>query len=440
MSFPKSHAAAASASPGWPREGDAFHGWRLVGALSVVLFFTAGGGLYVFPVFIASFQAEFGWSITQISTGAAAFAITMGLSNPVVGALFARFGARRTMLAAASLTVLTSLSLAALQNLAMLYATLLVSGFAVAATTILPAQTLITNWFDEFRGRAMGLTMLGIGVGGFLLPPFNEFLIRLVGWRNTWGVTAVVFALIVIPLIAGFVRTRPSDLGQRADRASPVGDAPGRAPAAIRGVPVKRAVSTATFWLLVGIFLLHLTGVAALNFHFVPFATQEIGFSSQQAAFFYGLAVGFSIVGRLLFGWLADRWRPNRLMVSAQLLLALGPAVLELLLVHLGLREVRLLWLYAVPYGIGIGGNAILLPVLVGRCFGELDFSRIMGFLMGGFALGIVVGIPIAGWIFDATGSYEWVLILAALGLVLAGVLAALIRPGRHHAEFVTGG
>jgi MFS family permease len=187
VSFSQSPAAAASASPRPPPEEEAFHGWKLVGALSVVLFFTAGGGLYVFPVFIASFQAEFGWSITQISTGAAAFAITMGLSNPVVGALFARFGARRTMVAAASLTVLTSLGFAALQNLAMLYAILLVSGFAVAATTILPAQTLITNWFDEYRGRAMGLTMLGIGVGGFLLPPFNELLIRVVGWRNAWS-------------------------------------------------------------------------------------------------------------------------------------------------------------------------------------------------------------------------------------------------------------
>jgi MFS family permease len=422
-----------------PPEEAAFHGWRLVGALSVVLFFTAGGGLYVFPVFIASFQAEFGWSITQISTGAAAFAITMGLCNPVVGALFARFGARRTMLAAASLTVLTSLGFAALQNLAMLYAILLVSGFAVAATTILPAQTLITNWFDEYRGRAMGLTMLGIGVGGFLLPPFNEFMIRVLGWRNAWVVTASVFALIVIPLIAGFVRTHPSDLGQRADRASPIDDAPGRAPAVVRGMVVKRAVTTATFWTLVGIFLLHLTGVSALNFHFVPFATQQIGFNPQQAAFFYGLAVGFSIVGRLLFGWLADRWRPTSLMAVAQLLLAFGPAVMELMLVHLGLRDVRLLWLYAVPFGIGIGGNAVLFPVLVGRCFGELDFSRIMGFLMGGFALGIIVGIPVAGRIFDQTGSYEWVLILSALGLTLSGGLAALIRPGRHHAEFVTG-
>jgi predicted MFS family arabinose efflux permease len=61
-----------------------------------------------------------------------------------------------------------------------------------------------------------------------------------------------------------------------------------------------------------------------------------------------------------------------------------------------------------------------------------------MGLLMGGFAAGVVVGIPGAGWIFDETGSYEWVLILCGTGLGLAALLAALVRPDRHHAQFAT--
>ncbi len=173
------------------RENEIFHGWKLVGALCIVLFFTAGGGLYVFPVFIASLQEEFGWSMTQVSIAAALFGIAMGLSNPLVGNLFGRFGARKTMLIAATVSVLTLLAYAGLQNLWMLYAIAFFSGFAVAGTTILPAQTLVINWFDKFRGRAMGLTMLGIGAGGFLLPPFNEFMIRLVGWRLAWVVAAM---------------------------------------------------------------------------------------------------------------------------------------------------------------------------------------------------------------------------------------------------------
>ncbi len=406
-----------------------YHGWKLVGALCVVLFFTAGIGFYVFPVFIASFQQEFGWSVTQVSVAAALFGIASGLSNPLVGGLFWRFGARKTMLGAASLSVLTLVAYAGVQNLAMLYATTLVSGFAVAATTILPAQTLVTNWFDRFRGRAMGITMLGIGLGGFALPQFNEWLIRLLGWRLAWAIGAALLAGIVVPLIAIFVRTWPSDLGLLVD-----GDAAGEhaahAPAApVGGLTVRRAVATATFWLLFAILLLHLIGLSALGFHFIPFATQQLGFDSQQAAFYYGLTVGCSIVGRLLFGWLADRWPPQWLLAASFVLLALGPALLELLLLRLELRDVRLLGLYAAPFGVGLGANFVTMPVLVGRCFGALHFSRIMGLLMSAFAAGIIVGIPGAGYVFDRTGSYEWVLISCASGFATAAALSALVRP-----------
>ncbi len=420
-------------------ETGVFHGWKLIGALSVILFFGAGGSMYVFPVFIESFQQEFGWSMTQISAGAAIFAIVMGLSNPLVGTLFARWGARATMLTGATLLALTSLAYASLISLWMLYAIRLVAGFAVASSTVLPAQTLVTNWFDRFRGRALGVTLLGIGAGGFLLPPLNELLIRLLGWRLTWLVSGAILVLIVIPLIATFVRTRPSDLGLSRDGTAS-GEARGAESAPAGGLTTRTAVGTLTFWLLVGIFLLQLTGVSALNFHFVPFAIQEIGCTPQQAALFYGLAVGFSIVGRLSFGWLADRWPPTLLMAISLLLAALGPAVLELLFLRLRLHEVELLWLYAIPFGIGSGGNFVILPVLAGRCLGELHFSRIMGLLMTGSAVGVIIGIPVSGWVFDQTGSYEWVLIACLVALLLSTLLTALVRIDRHHGQFVTEG
>jgi MFS family permease len=413
-----------------------FFGWRLVGALGVILFFTGGGGFYVFPVYIESYQAEFGWTMTEISVAAAAFAIAMGISGPLVGVLFARLGARTTMLIAAALVVVTTVGYANLRNLTMLYLLMIGSGFGVAGTTLLPAQTLVTNWFDVYRGRALGLAMLGIGFGGFLLPPFNEFMIRLVGWRQAWGVACVLTAGVVIPLIAIFVRTRPADLGLQPDGVQPGKAGAEASTAPVMGLAVRRAVRTETFWLLVGIFLFQLIGLSALNFHFVPFAIKQGGFTPQEAAFYFGLTVGFSIVGRLLFGWLVDRRNPKWLMVLAGVLLALGPTAAELLIVRLGLREAWLLVFYAIPSGIGIGGNAITMPVLVGRCFGELHFSKIMGLIMSGFALGIILGIPLAGRIFDRTGSYELVLILCAATLLLSAIFATLIRPERYHAAF----
>ncbi|GAG46885.1 unnamed protein product, partial [marine sediment metagenome] len=219
--------------------------------------------------------------------------------------------------------------------------------------------------------------VLGPGAGGFLLPPFNEFLIRLWGWRFTWVFACIVLWLVVIPLVAVFIRSRPSEMGLSVDGIAP-GEKDGEPTTAVAsGLPVLRAVTSWTFWLLAVTFVLQFTGASALNFHLVPFAEQEAGFTSQQAAFYFGLTIGFSMLGNVLAGWLADRMRPQVVLALTGLLMACGPAALELFIVRLGLRDVNLLLLHAVIYGIGFGGNVTIAPVLIGRCFGELNFARI---------------------------------------------------------------
>ncbi len=417
-------------------EAESFPGWRLVGALVFILFFLGGGGLYVFPVFIESFQTEFGWSMTEISGGAAVFAIVMGFSGPLVGVLFGRIGARNTMLAAAIIMGLTTLAYVKLNSLTMLYLLMIGTGFGVAGTTILPTQTLVTNWFDVYRGRALGLSMLGIGLGGFVLPQLNEWLIRAIGWRYTWGVMGLVTLCLVVPVIAVFVRTYPSDVGSVPDGIREDHEQNGGSANPVVGLPFSKAVRTSTFILLIGIYLTQLTGLSAINIHFVPFAIKQGGFSAQEAARYFGLAVGFSIFGRLAFGWLADRWSPKWLLAIAGALLATGPAVLEVLVISMGLKEAWVLIFFSIPFGLGIGGNAVVIPVLVGRCFGALEFSKIMGVIMSGFALGIIIGAPVSGYIYDTTGSYETVMILCVAALLCSAVLATIVDPDKHQPSF----
>jgi predicted MFS family arabinose efflux permease len=80
----------------------------------------------------------------------------------------------------------------------------------------------------------------------------------------------------------------------------------------------------------------------------------------------------------------------------------------------------------------------VVLPILVGRCFGELHFSKLMGLVMSGFAIGIIVGVPGAGKIFDSTGSYEIAFLVCIVAFVLSSVLVITIKPTRHHTEFVS--
>ncbi len=420
--------------PNWRANTRVFYGWWIVGALYFVVLNTGGMGFYCFPVFVQSLIEEFGWTMTQVSAGAALWAIVYGFSGPVIGLLIGRFGVMKTMLGSAILSSLTLVGYASVQSLWMLYAMLFAAGFAVAGTTLVPSQTAITNWFNKYRGRAMSLMMLGIGSGGFLLPPLNEWLIRLLGWRQTWLVAFGVTVLVVIPLIAIFVRTRPSEMGllpdgEPADEDSISG---------MSGLPVKQAVASLTFWLVFATYVLQLLGLSAMNFHFVPFLIQEAKFTPQQAASFLGFTVLFSIPGRLLFGWMADRISPAVILAIVGVLLAVGASVLEVVFIRMGSGDVNLLWLYTVPFGLGIAGNAVVLPILVGRCFGELNFSKLMGLVMSGFAIGIVVGIPGAGKIFDTTGSYEVAFLVCIGTFLVSSVLVMTISPTRHVADFVS--
>lgn len=418
----------------WRARTRGFYGWWIVVALFFVVLNTGGMGFYCFPVFVQSLIDEFGWTMTQISAGAALWAIVYGFSGPVIGLLIARFGVTRTMLAAAVISSLTLLGYASMQALWMLYATMFAAGFAVAGTTLVPSQTVITNWFNKYRGRAMSMMMLGIGTGGFVLPPLNEWLIRMLGWRQTWLVAFAVTWIVIIPVIAVFVRTRPAEIGLMPDGEAVREDTPSTA----SGLPVKQALATITFWLVFGTYVLQLLGLSAMNFHFVPYLIQEAGFTPQQAASFLGFTILLSIPGRLLFGWMADRMSPAVVLAIVGVLLACGPSLLEVLFIRMGLGEVNLLWFYTVPYGLGIAGNAVVLPILVGRCFGELHFSKLMGLVMSGFAIGVVVGIPGAGKIFDATGSYEIAFLVCIAAFLLSSVLVITIRPSRHHTEFVS--
>jgi len=411
-----------------------FHGWIIVVALFLILLFTGGGGFYVFPVYIDSLINEFGWSMTQISASAAVWAIVFGLSAPLVGLLIARFGVRFTMLSAACASALTLLGFSAMRELWMLYAIQILAGFAVAGTTLVPSQTLITNWFNVYRGRAMSWAMLGIGSGGFLLPPLNAFLIRHLGWRTAWAAGALIVIGVVVPLIVFFIRTRPSDLALVPDGRL----APGSSVIDPSGLSVRQATRTPEFWLLCSIYVLQLTGLSTMNFHFVPFATRQAAFPSQTAAGFFGIMLGFSLAGRLFFGWLADRRNPAAALAGAAVLLALGPAVLLLVCIRLDIRESHFLWLYALPFGLGVGGNAVLLPVIVGRCFGERHFSKIMGLIMGGFAIGILAGIPAAGKLYDLTRSYAVPFSVSVAAFLFSGIFALLVRPGRLQRAFLS--
>jgi MFS family permease len=417
-----------------------YYGWWIAVASFIIIFFGAGIAFYSFTVFVKPLEAQFGWTRAMISAAIAVWALVYGFTGPVVGVLLHKYGARVVIAGSALITGVCYLLFGGLQNLPQLFVLMFLAGLGSAGITLIPNQTLISNWFEQYRGRAMGIMMVGIGLGGLTMPPVANAIITWFGWRTSFRALGLILIFAIIPIALLVVRTKPSDMGLEADgKGSKDGDA--ATPGAGRntsasGLPVKRALGTRSFWMLFIAFMLLIFGESGLVVHFVPLI-DDAGLPSQTAANFWGLAVGISAAGRLGFGFFADRWNPRNLIAVTHGLHAVALAIILVFFLHMGTRSSVSLLPFSVLYGLSLGGSAVLFPVLVGRCFGLLNFGKLLGLLMSGFALGVVGGPVVAGRIVDATGSYRLALIIFAVGFGLAALAVSFVQPDRYKEEFL---
>ena len=418
------------------RSPRAYYGWRIVALMFFTLFFTGGHGFYTFSVYLPRLIETLECDVFSATIAVAVSAVVVGLASPVVGVFMQRFGARKVLITATAAAGAVAFLMSFLTTLWHLYALSALSGVVVAASTLVPAQTIVTVWFRKYRGRAMALTLMGIGLGGLLLPPATSYLIAHFGWRGAYRVMGLLFYVVVLPPLAVLLRNRPSDVGQMPDGLVPQKgeDATAHLPS---GVSAQRAVRTPAFWLITGIYVLQLYATSAVAMNTQVFAEHQ-GFSVMTAPLFMAFALGVTLPSRFITGVLCDRFSHKALMAITGLFVAAGPLALEVCVIKLAWIDYRAIGVFALLQGGAVAMNAVVLPVLIGRCFGEREFSKIMGLIMVGFAVGILFGPTSAGRIFDKTGSYEIAFFLCIACALLSVVLALLIRPDALRAEFET--
>lgn len=413
-----------------------YYGWRIIALMFFTLFFTGGHGFYTFSVYLPRLIETLDCDVFSATIAIAVWAVVVGLASPAVGVCMQRFGARKVLITATAGAGSVAFLMSFVTTLWHLYAIMGLAGVATAASTLVPAQTIVTVWFRKYRGRAMALTLMGIGLGGLVLPPATSYLIAHFGWRGAYRVMGLLFFIIVLPPLAALLRNRPSDVGQMPD-----GLAPGKGADATThlpsGVSARRAVRSPAFWLILGIYVLQLYATSAVAMNTQVFAEHR-GFSVMTAPLFMAFALGVTLPSRFITGVLCDRFSPKALMAVTGLFVAAGPLALDVCVIKLGWIDYRAIGVFALLQGGAVAMNAVVLPVLIGRCFGEREFSKIMGLIMVGFAVGILLGPTTAGRIFDKTGSYEIAFFVCAACALISIVLALLIRPNALHTEFET--
>src|SRR5437016_4342930 len=393
------------------------------------LFSVVGLALYGLPLYYDFMVREFGWSRTMVTSGNAVSKLVVG---PVFGFgagwIVDRFGPRRLMMAGILMAGIALVGLGAISALWMFYFFYLLNALGYVCGGPLPNQVLLSRWFDRTRGTAMGFAYLGIGIGGALVPLLANWLTQHVGWRGSLQVLGVLIVLIALPL-AYFVREDPAGLKSKtrptydsaAPRAprTPAPLAPPAPPAPL--APVSAVLRSPAFYLLALGSMCSIAAVGGTNQHLKLFLSLDRGYSQGEAARVISLVLACSIAGRLLMGWLADRVPKKFVMLMIYLLVA---SSIPLLLV--GSSQAPM-YAFAVIFGIALGGEYMIIPLMAGELFGVTVLGRVLGIVLTADGVAEATAPMLVGYLRDRSGAYDigfFMLIAAALmGAVAIGLL-----------------
>jgi MFS family permease len=401
-----------------------FYGWWVVLACAVGLFWGVPVTVFSFTVFLKPLMQEFHAGRAAVSLGYTLHLVVGALSNPLAGWLIERHGARKVILPAAAIFGTLLLSTVAFSaSLSRLYIFYAALGFVIPGLGPLPYGCVVSHWFDRRRGLALGLMMVGIGSGAMIMPSFAQQLVARFGWRAAYVILGGAVLVISVPVVAGFIKEKPQDLGLLPDGAPPKNCAAASL-AAVHGLSAQAAWRTETFWVMVCAFFLVSASVQGCLVHTTTMLTDR-GISAQRAALGSSLAGSSVLIGRVFTGYLLDRLFAPRVAAAF-----FGAAALGIGLLWLGTTTLAFAGAFLV--GLGLGAEVDIIAYLTSRYFGLRAFGQIYSWAFAAFALAGALGPLIMGASFDRTGSYRGALVTFLAVTLVAGVLMTRLGPYRY--------
>lgn len=393
--------------------------WWIVFGATLSMFVAQGPALlYTLGLFIKPLNQEFGWDRASISAAGGVAAISSAITIPFVGSLIDRWGVRAVLLPIVVLCA-ASVALIALTPKSIVLFLLLfaITGVLGSGQGPLGYAKVVSAWFDDRRGLALGITMSGIGLGAAFIPQYAQFLIGNLGWRAAYAGLGLLTLMVAFPAVFVFIREPPKTRSVAAQSPSSEHRLP--------DLEVRDVLRGRCFWLIAGALLLVSTVTQGLVVHTIPLLTDK-GYSPETAAALM-IAVGLStMAGRLLSGYLVDRIFAPFVAAFFFLLPCLGVYLLESTISPIA---------GIISLGLASGTEIDMIGFLTSRYFGMKRFGQLYGYLFASFVVGSAIGPFMMGLAFERLHSYEPALwIFGALMLFASGAILSL-GPYRYPVE-----
>jgi sugar phosphate permease len=250
----------------------------------------------------------------------------------------------------------------------------------------------------------------------------SAWLTARVGWRLSLQLLGGLIILIALPLAYLVKEGRDGSVAVRRGSTEP---------AVRRNVSIADIVRTPTFYLLALGSMCSIAAVGGTNQHLKLFLSLDRGYSQAEAAGIISLVLTISIVGRLLMGWLADRVPRKLVMVLIYMLVA---TAIPLLLVRTAAPGAATMYLFAGVFGLGLGGEYLIIPLMAGELFGIGVLGRVMGIVLTADGVAEATAPVLVGYLRDRTGTYNAGFFLL-IGIALVGATAIAFLPAAQKLE-----
>jgi len=394
------------------------YGWVMV-ACALGILSTHALIFYSFGIFLRPITSEFHWERGALSI---ALSLNMLISAPlsiVTGRLSDKYGPQALVALSGIATGAGFILMSQVSNIWHVY---LIYGSLIAiggSGCIVPITSTIPRWFTRRRGMALGLTWTGIGLGGIIGPVLSQSLISGFGWRFAYIVLGIVVIVIVTPL-SQFLKSTPQKMGilpygenQVSEVRTPIATIP-------EGLSYRQALKTSRFWLLGLLLASFIFIVQIMMSHLAPHA-MDIGIPEVIAASTISLLATTSLIGRNLSGVVSDK-------IGARKTITAGLFLLLFVLTWLVFAQsVWMFYIFAIFYGIAYGSIVPMQTILTGELFGLKALGMITASIMLIGSIGGAIGAPLAGAIYDSTGTYRIAFLICISLCILAIVFSFIL-------------
>lgn len=388
-----------------------FFGWWIVLGCVVIMAATCGIALNSIPVAYQAMAETYGFKMGSVAMITSISALSAMLVAVIIGKLMEKIKLRVLMTVCGILYCSGLMGYSISSTLTHFYLFSIIIGVGFAGTYLIPVSVIITNWFVEKRGLALAIAFAGTGVGAMIFGPMMNHMITTMGLSQMFLTIGIISAVLILPITLFLLRLTPEEMGLLPYGHSEAEKAEESKDFAEDGLTLKEAFKTPCFWLLaLGIFLWSTATMGVQNH--IPSYLKTIGYSAAFAAGIFAAVNGILMLGKLIVGEVADRFGIQKSMYYI-----FGMGFLAMILM-LFAKNTVIVYVYAGAAGLAAAIMTVPLALWTVEILGKKEFPVIYSVMNICLSLGVALGPPISGFIFDSNNNYvpailTWMVVLA---------------------------